>query len=249
MNCRTYTTLRFLAALTVVLPVSTAAQQTNVALVHRLLLDRQMVVVSANAAERVAQLGQRLNHEDIVATSPNTRAAIRFTDDGSLVRLSPNSRLQVRVEGERGALTKTLELEFGELWARVTFQDGSDFRIQTPTGVVAVKGTEFVVRVGPDGATTVITLEGAVDFFNGAGTVEVPAGRRSTMVSSDVLPVVESTEREELEALGDLIEDEAEDDIMRIEIPMQNAQGLVRTLILEVPRSEAQAILNPGGRE
>lgn len=245
MNCRTYTLLPLLGALG--LPGAAAAQQTNVALVHRLLLDQQMVVVEPNNNQRAAQLGQRLNNGDLVATSPNTRAAIRFTDDGSLVRLNPNSQLQVRAEGDRGALSKTLELEFGELWARVSPQQGA-FQVQTPAGVAAVRGTEFVVRVGPDGATTIITLEGALDFFNDAGTVQVGAGRRASTTAANVLADVQDVQEEEVEQLGELVEDEAADDVIRVEIPVQNAQGLVRTLILELPRSEAQAILNPGGR-
>lgn len=248
MSCRTYMTLRLLTAAALALPSATAAQQTDVALVHRLLLDRQMAVIPPNAPPTEAELGQRLNHGDVVATSPNTRAAIRFTDDGSLVRLNPNSQLQVRAEGDRGALSKTLELEFGELWARVTRQQG-EFQVRTPTGVAAVKGTEFVVRVLADGSATVITLEGVLDFFNDAGTVEVPAGRRATVAAANVLPEVEEVQREELEELGQLIEEAAVEDVIRIEIPLQNAQGQVRTVILEVPRSEAQAIVNRGGRE
>ena len=75
-----------------------------------------------NTQDLPASLGQRLTSGDLVSTSANTRAAIRFTDDGSLIRLNPNSRLQVRTGAEGGAVTKTLELEFGELWARVTRQ-------------------------------------------------------------------------------------------------------------------------------
>ncbi|MBI4521541.1 MAG: FecR domain-containing protein [Gemmatimonadetes bacterium] len=248
MNCRTYRFLPLLSALSFVLPSPAAAQQTNVALVHRLLLDQQMVVVDPNNNQRAAQLGQRLNHGDVVATSPNTRAAIRFTDDGSLVRLNPNSQLQVRAEGDRGALAKTLELEFGELWARVTQQQGT-FQVQTPAGVAAVRGTEFVVRVGADGATTIITLEGALDFFNDAGSVQVSAGRRASVATASVIAEVQDVQEEEVEQLGELVEDEAADEIIRVEIPIQNAQGVVRTVILEMPRSEARALLNPGGQQ
>ena len=103
---------RVAAALVVMAPLVTPAlaQENNLALVHRLMLEQRMAVIEADAAELVAQLGQRLANGDRVVTSPNTRAAIRFTDDGSLVRLNPSSELLVRSEGDRGALTKTLEL-------------------------------------------------------------------------------------------------------------------------------------------
>ena len=236
-----------LAALGALLPGAASAQDNSVALVHRLLLDQQMVVTHNAQADR-AELGQRLASGDLVLTSANTRAAIRFTDDGSLIRLNPNSRLLVTTGGDDGAVTKTLELEFGELWARVTRQQSErGFQVQTPSGVAAVKGTEFVVRVDANGVTTVLTLEGAVDFFNGAGTLEIPAGRQATATSNTAMSEASDISGETQASLGALIEDESDDDIVRVEIPLQNGAGVTKTMIIELPRSEAEKILNPGG--
>lgn len=229
-------------------PPRAVAQQTNLALVYRLMLERRMVVDPLNADPRQAALGERLNHGDLVMTSENTRAAVRFTDDGSIVRLNPSSQLQILAEGERGALAKALHLEFGELWARVTRGRG-EFRVRTPTGVAAVKGTEFVVRVGTDGVTTIVTLEGVVEFFNDAGRVEIGARRRATVPAANVLPDVTVVQPEEIQALGELVAREPEDEVLRIEIPIQNPQGVNRTLILEVPRSQADLVIKPGGGE
>jgi hypothetical protein len=35
--------------------------------------------------------------------------------------------------------------------------------------------------------------------------------------------------------------------VIRVEIPVQNAQGVFRTVIMELPRAEAGPIVNPGG--
>lgn len=235
-------------ALVLTLPRLAAAQDAgSVALVHKLLLDQQMVVQKQAGAPLVASLGQRLVSGDLVITSANTRAAIRFTDDGSLIRLNPGSRLQVRSEGDRGAQTKTLELEFGELWARVSPQNGRSFQVQTPSGVAAVKGTEFVVRVDANGVTTVLTFEGAVDFFNGAGTVSVEAGRQTTAANTNALAVLSDITEQDRSTLETLIADEADDDIVRIEVPVQNADGVQKTLIFEMSRKDAESILNSGG--
>ena len=123
------------------------AQQADVALVYRLLQDGQMVVMPATGPERRAQVGDRLRDRDLLATSANTRAALRFTDDGSILRLNPSSRVRLTSGDERGVVVRTLQLEFGELWARVAHHDGTTLRVQTPAGVAAVKGTEFVVKV------------------------------------------------------------------------------------------------------
>jgi hypothetical protein len=236
---------RFLATLALLLPAAAGAQEQSVALVHRLLLEQRAVVTRARQ-EAVAQIGQRLNNGDLVTTSANTRAAIRFTDDGSMIRLNPSSVLTVRTEGDREALSKTLELEFGELWARVTEQRGT-FQVQTPSGVAAVKGTEFIVRVDAQGTVTVLTLEGAVDFFNGAGTVEVSAGNQARTTGPNVLPQVSNMQAADLAGIGGLIEDVQDDGVLRLEIPVQNAEGVTQTIVMELPRSQAEALLNAGG--
>jgi hypothetical protein len=239
-------TFAVLVALAALLPAAASAQNENVALVHKLLLDQRMVVTHNNTAQ-AATLGQRLSSGDLVITDPNTRAAIRFTDDGSLIRLNPNSRLQVRSDGSRDAAQKTLELEFGELWARITPSQGRNFTVQTPSGVAAVKGTEFVVRVDDQGNTTILTFDGDVDFINNAGTVSVGAGRKASAANNNDAPEESEITDEDEEQLGVLIEDDADDEIIRIEIPVQNAEGVVHTIILEVPKKEAGPIVNPGG--
>jgi hypothetical protein len=236
---------RVLAALVLLLPAAAGAQEQNVALVHRLLLDQQAVVTRAQQ-EAVALIGQRLNNGDLVTTSNNTRAAIRFTDDGSMVRLNPASVLTVRTEGDRETLSKTLELEFGELWARVTEQRGT-FQVQTPSGVAAVKGTEFIVRVDAQGNVTVLTLEGAVDFFNGAGTVEVTAGNQARTTGPNVLPQVSSIQAVDLAGLDELTENVQADGVLRLEIPVQNAEGVTQTIVMELPRAQVEPLLNAGG--
>jgi hypothetical protein len=219
------------------MPGAARAQQADVALVYRLLQDGQMVVFPASGGQRLAQLGNRLRHGDAVATSPTTRAALRFVDDGSILRINPNSRVQLTTRDEGGALVRTLELEFGEVWARVNRRDGAQFRIQTPAGVAAVKGTEFVVRVDSAGVT-VITLEGVVEFFNDAGRTDVTAGRRASAASATDAPQEAPASPEELSAAGDVGggEDGAASTAGTwIEVQLQDAEGRMRTLMLQVP--------------
>jgi hypothetical protein len=241
--------LAFSALAAVVLaaaPTTATAQEADIALVHRLLLDRQLILRPAGGELRAAELGDRLGHADWLRTSDNTRAAIRFTDDGSLVRVNPNTTLEIRAEGDRSALTKTVELEFGELWARVTRRPGTEFQVRTPAGVAAVKGTEFLVRVAGDGSTTLITLSGVLDFFTDVGTVEVPAGMAATAASAAAMPQVEPTTETALDGVEELVAgDEApeEEELVEVVFRFQDDLGRVRTLIMEVPRSAAARYL------
>ncbi|HUF76656.1 MAG TPA: hypothetical protein VMM35_10275, partial [Longimicrobiales bacterium] len=120
---------------------------------------------------------------------------------------------------------------------------------QTPSGVAAVKGTEFIVRSDAQG-TTVITLDGVVEFFNNAGTVDVTAGNIVTVAPGQAPPPPRRATSEELAGFQALIEDEsgtAETDRVQVEITVQDAEGRSRTLIMELPRAEVRAILG-GGR-
>jgi hypothetical protein len=230
-----------LAAMTAVgllglLPGRAQGQQADVALVYRLLQDGQMDVIRDGVPRRRAQLGDRLRHRDRVMTSPTTRAALRFVEDGSILRINPNSQVQLTTGNEGGVLVRTLNLELGEVRARVNRRDGAEFRIQTPAGVAAVKGTAFVVRVDSAG-TTVITLEGVVEFFNDAGRTDVSAGRRASAASASDAPQATPASPEELRA-ADTVggEDGAASTAGTwIEVQLQDAAGRMRTLMIQVP--------------
>jgi hypothetical protein len=219
------------------IPSSASAQQADVALVYRLLQDGQMVVIPASGPERRAQIGDRLRHRDVVATSANTRAALRFTDDGSILRINPSSQVRLTTGDERGAVVRTLELEFGEVWVRVTRREGTTLRVQTPAGVAAVKGTQFLVRVDSAGGTTVVTLEGVVEFFNQAGRTDVAAGEQASADSQSDAPQARPATPEELrkadESGGDDVA--AAEEGRWIEVLLQDAAGRVRTLMIQVP--------------
>lgn len=218
------------------LSTQAGAQQADVALVYRLLQDGQMVVTPASGTERIAHIGDRLRNRDLVATSPNTRAALRFTDDGSVLRVNPNSQVRLTSGDERGVVVRTLVLEFGEVWARVAKHDGTTLRVSTPAGVAAVKGTEFVVRVDSLGVTTVLTLEGVVEFFNPSGRTDLTAGSKVTVDSAGQAPRAVPATAEELRGAEGVRGDEPGD--VRgtwVEVQLRDANGQTRTLMLRLP--------------
>jgi hypothetical protein len=232
-----------------------AAQQPGqqpdaLALVKALLLQQQAVVQPATGAQRTATVGDRLNNQDVITTTQQTRAAITFTDDGSIVRLNPSSQLRVTATGDRNTMVKTLTMDVGELYARVARNERErSFQIQTPSGVAAVKGTTFIVRVAADGSATVITLDGVVEFFNAAGTVDVDAGNTVVVTTANAAAQPRPTTAEDLASAQGLIDDDAtaaEQDRVQVEVQVQDAEGRQRTIVLELPREQARAILGGG---
>jgi hypothetical protein len=221
------------------------AQQADVALVYRLLQEGRMLVIPPGSQGGLAQIGQRLHSGDQLATSENTRAALRFTDDGSILRVNPSSRVRLTSGDERGVVVRTLELEFGELWTRVVRHEGTTLRVRTPAGVAAVKGTEFVVRVDEHGVTTVLTLEGVVEFFNAQGRVDLPAGSKVTVDSASAPHAQPATAAELRQGEAVRGEEDGEVQATWVEVLLRDAAGQTRTLMLRVP---ADAVRRVEGR-
>ncbi|HET7231650.1 MAG TPA: FecR family protein [Longimicrobium sp.] len=212
------------------------AQQTDVALVYRLLEEGRMVVTPPGAQAHPAQVGERLRNGAEVLTGPSTRAALRFTDDASILRLNPNARVRLTSGNEQGVVVRTLNLEFGELWVRVNRQARTHLRVQTPAGVAAVKGTQFVVRVDSQGVTTVLTLEGVVEFFNEGGRVDLPAGRKVTAASQTDVPQAQPASAQELHQAETVRGDEGGGaQGTWVAVQLRDANGQTRTLMLQVP--------------
>lgn len=89
--------------------------------------------------------GIRLDSGNIIKTGDRSLAALVFTDDKSLVKVRSNSELTIRGKREKKKVKKSLFMRLGDLWAKVT--KGNPFQVETPSGVAAVKGTEFYLRV------------------------------------------------------------------------------------------------------
>jgi ferric-dicitrate binding protein FerR (iron transport regulator) len=166
------------------------------------------------------------------------------------VRLNPASQLTVTATGDRNTMVKTLTMDVGELYARVARNERErSFQIQTPSGVAAVKGTTFIVRVAQDGTATVITLDGVVEFFNGAGTADVGEGQTVVVGTPNTAPQPRGTTAEDLASVQGLIDDDAgaaTDDRVQVEVQVQDAEGRTRTIVMELPRDQARAILGGG---
>lgn len=100
--------------------------------------------------------------------------------DGSVVRISPNSRLafnRLTQYGKSGMVDTRLRLDRGEIETQVkpVIDGGSRFEIETPSAVAAVRGTMFTLRTAP-GKTDLRVTEGEVSFGPPGKTRRIPAG-------------------------------------------------------------------------
>jgi len=181
---------------------------------------------STTQAPEKANRGTRLHSGNVVRTGDESSAAMVFTDDKSVLKVRSNSKVNIAGEREDASILKTIKLEFGQLWAKVT-RSSTPFRIETPSGVAAVKGTVFYVLIDPKGGTIVFCLEGAVELANKLGKVLVNAGQTGVMNDKNP-PSSRPSNPNEVPNWGD-----EQGEGGNIEIEFQDANGQKKKLKLE----------------
>jgi tetratricopeptide (TPR) repeat protein len=153
-------------------------------------LEGQVAVRPAGTTQWLkARLNQDLTGGDTVRTGANSRAAILCLDESqiklnqntvlSLKSVSPSPRLRfgeiapaAQAQEAGQSLYQIME---GEIWLR-NKKEKFLFELETPTVTATIRGTELNVRVQPDGATSVVLLEGEVKLANRYGEVILAAG-------------------------------------------------------------------------
>jgi hypothetical protein len=181
---------------------------------------------ASNGFWQNAGRGARLNAGNQLRTGNESLAAIVFTDDKSLLKVRSNSK--VVINGKREASTsgarriaKTIAMETGELWAKVT-KGSSPFRVETPSGVAAVKGTVFYGILDANGNFLIVCLDGIVELINQFGSILVNAGETG-ISSPDQAPESHPTSPDELPTWAD-------DEGGEMEIEFQDDNGQKKKL-------------------
>jgi tetratricopeptide (TPR) repeat protein len=135
-----------------------------------------------------AQVNQVLSTGDVLQTGPASGAAILCLDESQIklnentvfelrqVAPSPRLRLGEVIPAAVGQTAESLYgVSRGEVWLR-NKNDKFRFELETPAVTAAIRGTEFNLRVGPDGVSTITMLEGKVQFANSFGDLTLLAG-------------------------------------------------------------------------
>ncbi len=135
----------------------------------------QVVVVRAGQPQPPTP-AMALQLDDIVVTKQG-RASVRFESDGTVLRIGPDSRVQVN----ESATQRDITVFFGRLWAHVVRWKERPTRFATAGTIAAVRGTELSMAVETDGDRTQLALfEGLVHAQNDAGGLDLKAGQSAT---------------------------------------------------------------------
>ncbi|MDZ4787525.1 MAG: FecR family protein [Blastochloris sp.] len=102
--------------------------------------------------------------------SKDTWAAITLCNMNTL-HLMPNTKVKVGMKTETGKLSTAISLESGGVFSKVGKRAGltQDYRVQTPLGIAAARGTDYVTLALPT-RMEVWIAEGKVDVLDLKGT-------------------------------------------------------------------------------
>ncbi|MHC1790012.1 tetratricopeptide repeat protein [Solidesulfovibrio sp.] len=137
---------------------------------------------------RPAAAGSTLFAGDSLSTGPAAKAAVLCADE-SQIKLNENTVLVLKaaapsarlsggglVPAAAGTAAASLyAVPKGEVWLK-NEAERFRFELSTPALTAAIRGTEFVVRVAPDGLSSVALLRGALTLFNAQGELALGAG-------------------------------------------------------------------------
>ena len=148
--------------------------------------------LSGKAGSRPAKTGDAVGDGETLKTGPKASAIVEYPD-GSRVKLRAESAFKFTVPGETAGLKGGL-LSLGGVFARVAKGRPGHFRVNTPTAVASVRGTEFFTaygRHGDEGRDLWVCVgKGAIDLSatgspdamvvkEGEGVL-LPGGKRTT---------------------------------------------------------------------
>ena len=118
-----------------------------------------------------------LFESDRLVTEANDQALIEF-GNGTQVALNGGTEFSILQRWEKdNPMTRILRLKHGEIWVKTN--GPQRLEIETPVANARVKGTEFDIKVKPDGQTTLRVIKGVVEFGTAFGTCPIKTDKIS----------------------------------------------------------------------
>ena len=114
-----------------------------------------------------AYKGQMVNNGNWIKTGEDVFLSVIFLD-GTNVKIHQKTEIEIKSSRLTAKELKTnMYIAEGEAWSNVTKQGEGSFKIETPTAVASVKGTEFDVLYDFNSSSTILkVISGEVEFGN-----------------------------------------------------------------------------------
>lgn len=143
----------FLAAGVLLVALAGAAAAASGPVIGQVKIAKGEVIALRDGEETPLETGSTVRTEDILRTGAASIVGVTF-DDNSRVSLGPNSELELSTFSFGGAAQAEFELKLQEgslsvASGQIASSREEAMRVLTPTTVLGVRGTEFLVRVAP----------------------------------------------------------------------------------------------------
>ena len=125
---------------------------------------------------RSATAGQELIAHDRLRTGEDSRAAVRF-GDSTVLRIDELTEEEI-LPPQVAGIKPTLDLKQGSAYF-FSREKSREIHVQTPAANGAIRGTEFVITVAPNGSTSFTIVDGEVEISNSQGSVSAQSGERA----------------------------------------------------------------------
>ncbi len=142
-------------ALTVVAAVAQKATVTYV--------EGSSQIKAAAGSLREADFGSTVTYGEAVITGRDGQVELRL-ENGSTIKLAANSVFNYSSTGTGTNTRPVLATTAGRITYKIAKATGQGPVIQTNSAVAGVRGTEFTIFAGRDGATMLAVIEGVVDI-------------------------------------------------------------------------------------
>jgi len=138
-------------------------------------------VKSAQQSAKTLKINDEIFKGNVIHTYDESICEILFPD-GSVSKMTANSKLAVADIKKSSKGKTSLLTGIGKFFFKIKKSIGQSFTVKTPTAVASIRGTEFVIE-NTSAGTNIFVQNGIVDFSdkNGANTVQVKAGQKSTI--------------------------------------------------------------------
>jgi len=130
--------------------------------------------------------------QELIETAAESAAKMQFLD-GTTLSTGPDSRVRIDefvYAGGPGASKVVIDIGRGIMRFVSGASPSTAYRVRTPSAMIGVRGTDFTVTVGEDGATRVLVRRGEIEFTASASgaSVVVYAGEASAVEAGGMLP-------------------------------------------------------------
>lgn len=131
---------------------------------------------------------QCLKPGDLIKTGDDGMVSLQLGAEIS-IKVNKNSDFQLWNDDENAEIPDQMDFELGSVLTEIAPAEGGEvpFKVNTPSGVVSVKGTEFHVAVDEEGKSEVKVLDGVVELMNELGNVLAEAGQAAELLQG-VIP-------------------------------------------------------------